>query len=135
MIYGWQNYLIWKIFVSKSFKSLKLINFGKEVIRKDENIADMCGAILYLGSCGDQADKKIILQNFTRFNNFLLQRHALIALQELKWKEIKDKIENKVSEESLGIYRELRTYSNPFYLELPREVPISELIREISFYA
>jgi len=135
MIYGWQNYLIWKLFISKDFKSTNLMKLCESIIVSGRKVANTCGALLYLGKFGDKSTKTFITKNFSLFNNFLLQRHALIAIQDLKWTEIKSDIQEEVSDESYGIYRELNSYTIPIYLEPPRSIRYSELIREISFYA
>lgn len=135
MIYGCQNYLIWKIFISKQFYQKELIELSSNLIMKSKNIANRCGALLYLGKYGGKLERKLISDNFDLFDNFLLQRHALIAIQELKWMEVKENLNKNVKEESIGIYRHLRNYPTPYYLEPPKEVSFFELIREISFYA
>ena len=140
-IYGWQNYLLWKIVTYYDYCEVKLHSEARTIVEKyhysdglysDENLA---GAILYLGKCGDNKDRKLIAQKFSNYKNFFIQRHALIAIQTLKYRDIKKDIEGYIERESFGIYRYLNSLRTPLYITPPKSIRYTDLIREISSYA
>lgn len=135
-IYGWQNYLIWKLFAFKNFSNYELISCAKKVIC-EENLssASKSGAMLYLGKCGGLDDKLMVADNFQKYKNFFTQRHALISLQEVDYEIIESKVKEYVSAESKGIYQTLKKHTKPIYVVPPAPIKYTDLIREISFYA
>ena len=70
---------------------------------------------------------------FSKNTDCFLQRHAIIAIQEIEYKEIK-KIEKLILKPCYGIYKELRTYKTPVYVTPPEAIPYKDLIQESTFY-
>jgi len=134
-IYGWQDYLLWKILTFYEYHDSKLITHAKQIIQDGNNYGDKAGAILYLGQCGDSDCKNTIVNEFPRLNDFFLQRHALIALQETDYAIVKKEIQPYVLPESRGIYKTLNSRNSHKYIEPPEKIKYSDLIREVSFYA
>ena len=134
-IYGWQNYLLWKVLTFYDYSDTDLIGHAKQVIEQSKNYGDKAGATLYLGKCGDRNCENAIVEDFSRLNNFFLQRHALIALQETDYEVIKERVQPYVLPESRGIYRTLKSRTSHKYIDPPEEIKYSDLIREVSFYA
>jgi hypothetical protein len=134
-IYGWQNYLLWKILTFYDYLDAKLIVHAKRVVERVDNYGDKAGAILYLGRCDDSGCEEIIVGDFPRLNNFFLQRHALIALQKTDYEIVRQKVQPYVLPESHGIYRTLKSRTYHKYVEPPEQIKYSDLIREVSSYA
>lgn len=132
-IYGWQNYHLWKLLTLKKYCNQELLNLAERTIVNNMNKANVAGALLYLGSCGDHRCRMFIANQFRNLSDFFLQRHALIAIQECEFNEIQDSVAKYVSEESRGIYKKLRKKS--FYIKAPENIKYTDLIREVSFYA
>jgi len=133
-VYGWQNYLIWKLFAYKQYCKDELFAFARRIIIESSNKANIAGATLYLGKCGSREDRKYIVNNFEIFNDAFTQRHALIAIQEVDFKTIKTNVQQYILEESKGIYKDLRNLKTPKYIEPPKSVKYADLIREVGFY-
>jgi hypothetical protein len=133
-IYGWQNYFIWKLFIMKEYRTPNLIRFAIDLIKINNNTANIAGAILYIGKFGTVNEKTIILKSFNKFNNFFLQRHAMIALQEVEYNIIAPIINDKVSKETKGFYRNLHESKSHKYIIPPEPVKLAEIFREVSFY-
>ncbi len=133
-IYGWQNYLLWKVFAYYRFCDSELIQHAKNVVNTTSSHADKAGAILYLGCCGDKTSRDWIVEKFPNFDNFFLQRHALIAIQEVEYQTVKEKVQAHIKAESVGMFRTLSKFATPKYIEPPREIRYYDLIREVSFY-
>lgn len=132
-IYGWQNYLIWNILAFHNHRNEELVKYAKSFLGKDS--ANAAGAMLYLGKCGCLNDRVKIAKHFKGMNNFFLQRHALLGMQEVDYKIIKDFVSPYVLKESFGIYRSLKELNEPKYIVRPDPVRYKELINEVSFYA
>ncbi len=131
-IYGWQNYLIWKILTFHNHCNKELVNYAKEILNEDS--ANAAGAMLYLGRCGSPTDKVKIAEYFKEMDNFFHQRHALIGLQEIDHEIIEKFVSPYVLRESFGIYRSLRGLDKPKYIVPPDPVRYKDLISEVSFY-
>jgi len=134
-IYSWQNYLIWKLLALKQFRTDDLINHSIQMIEHDSNIANKSGAILYLGCCGNVKDKRLLYEDFKSFSDFLLQRHSLIALQEIEYSKIKEYVSDYVRDDAKGIYKHLHEKAEPLYIEPPKPIKYTDLIREFTYYA
>jgi hypothetical protein len=133
-IYEWQNYLLWKLLVLKQYRSKRLLQHATRLLKNGESIADRAGAILYIGAFAGEKGKRILAAKFKTFSNFLLQRHALIALQCAPFKEIRKSIEEHLRPESIGILRKLKHMKEPCFVKAPDPIRYSDLIREVSFY-
>lgn len=135
-VYGWQVYLLWKLFSFKEHFTEQLLARALSMIR-DDSIpeAAVAGAILYLGASGQADARRSVLDGFrNQFSSFFLQRHALIAIQELDYAEVRENAQEFILEESKEIYRTLHNQNEPCYIVPPPPVPYHELIREVSSY-
>jgi len=125
--------LIWKILTFHNHRNEELINYAKSIL--DDDSADAAGAMLYLGKCGSIGDRIKIAEHFKGLNNFFHQRHALLGMQEVEYKIIKNFVSPYVLKESFGIYRSLKELDEPLYIVPPEPVKYKDLISEVSFYA
>lgn len=133
-IYGWQNYLLWKILILKGYQSERLMQKAKLILNSDINTPNKSGAVLYLGAFASSNEHLAISRQFKTFDSFLLQRHALISLQKSHFNSIKDDIVEYVLPESLGILRTLNCMGCSCFVMEPEPVKYSDIIREVSFY-
>ena len=132
-LYGWQNLYLWKIFILKNYKNNNLINCAIDSISNEANIGTNAGAFLYLGKFGLKENRLLILNKLKSENDFFMQRYILISIQELPFKDVKSS-SMYIKPESLGIFQNLKQYSNISYCTPPRELKYSDLINEISIY-
>jgi hypothetical protein len=133
-IYSWQKYLLWKLFVYKDYKTQALIDHASLSINPDTKIPHLAGSLLYIGKFGTPQEKTKILTNFIIFNNPFSQRHALIAIQEIKWKEAREFISPYIRDESRGTYRTLSGRAIKTYIERLEPIKYTELIEGVTFY-
>ncbi|WP_128995313.1 RNA-directed DNA polymerase [Candidatus Marinarcus aquaticus] len=123
-IYGWQNYLLWQLLVYKNITDDHLLQQAGQKLSSVSIIApsDVAGSALYLGAQGREAEKNIVADNFQNFNNFFTQRNALIALHELNYRDIKEKIVN-VDPAVIGTLTRVKCEFNGKYFQ--EKTPIS----------
>ncbi|GHT88680.1 hypothetical protein FACS1894137_17130 [Spirochaetia bacterium] len=131
-IYSWQNYLLWKLLVMKNYRNRNLLIFARKQV-KSLKTANVAGALLYIGKYGNIHDKKDLLTIFNGKKCFFVQRHFLIAVQELERKEIQ-KIEMEILEENRGVYKYLHELRAPLYMSLPNEIKYSDIFNQVGFY-
>lgn len=94
-IYGWQNYLLWQLLVYKNITDKDLLNCASiNLSLSNSSSSNIAGSALYLGAQGTIDEKMKVADNFKNFDNFFTQRNALIAIHELNYNDIKDKIVN-----------------------------------------
>lgn len=132
-IYSWQNYLLWKLLVIQNYKSEKLIKYSKEIIEDSSSTANLCGATLYLGQFGKEEEKLNIYKNFEHYNNFFVQRSALIGLQQVPFREVRD-IKKHITPETFGMLRVLKEMSTPKYVNTPEKISYKFFINEVEVY-
>jgi hypothetical protein len=134
-IYGWQNYLIWKLLVLHEFDHDRLKLHAQIVLNHSEDKTNIAGAALYLGKFGDYSHRELVVSYFKKCDCFFLQRHLLIAIQEMPYSKIKHEIGSHILPESKNIYKNLTRLKTPCYIEPPKKIAYTDLIREVSFYA
>ncbi len=132
-IYGWQNYLIWKILAFYNYKTDKIVSYANAKLSDISNAPSVAGAMIYVGKCCAE-HRKTICQNFSQYSDFFLQRHALISIQEMDYREVSS-ISPYVSAESKGVYRDLHSMREHIYVSPPDKVKYTDLINEVAFYA
>jgi hypothetical protein len=132
-IYSWQNYQLWKLIILKNYKNQNLNKHAKKIISSDKT-ANVCGALLYLGKNGSVNDKLKILKMLDVNQNLFVQRHCLIAIQELSWKEVKV-YKHMINEENIGIYNELHGMKEHQYTTPPKEIKFYDIFNQVGFYA
>ena len=121
-IYDWQNFLIWQLLVYKGYRDETLLTTARERARNAQKIADRAGAILYLGACGEEADKVSMAANFEALNaNYLLQRISLIAIHQLPFDGIVEaNVKPHILPGLVGTYRRIRKdYFGKYFRPLP----------------
>lgn len=134
-IYSWQNYYLWKLFIYHNFINRKLLHHAKDTVKhhSSQKPADVAGASLYIGKFGNKKNKINLAKVVTISKNHFINRHILIAIQDLKFSEIKF-IKDHVSKENNGTYRYLNSQKRPIYVSPLPEIKYNELIKEIGFY-
>lgn len=135
-VYSWQNYLVWKLLSFKQHITKPLLARAQAIVHNSkESEATIAGAILFLGMSGETEYRTNLCHIFRdHFKSFFLQRHALIAIQELDYRDVKSTVEEFVLDETRGMYRELHSSDTPRYVVQPPPVAYSDLIREVSSY-
>jgi len=132
-IYSWQNYLLWKVLIMQDQFDPIFLEKAIEILKTDERDAMICGALLYVGKNGSNEHRKLILKSINKDDSFMVQRHKIIAIQKLKYFEIKSK-ENLIFKENKNCYRKLKQKNGDQYLVLPKEIKYYDLIKEVGFY-
>lgn len=132
-IYGWQNYLLWKICVLKDIYFDDLLNYSNQLIDGNENYSNKCGALLYIGKYATKFDKIKIADKFKDFDDFMVQRHGIIALQKLEFDSI-SKIKEYIIPEVEGMLKKLNLKKESKYIEPPPKIDYRDIIREVAIY-
>ena len=84
--YEWVSYHLWMLLVAKDIKTDNLIREAKRIINQDDcSSPEVAGALVYIGKFAPDDVKWSIVDNFRRYKYFLAQRHALIAIHDLKF--------------------------------------------------
>lgn len=133
-IYSWQNYLLWKVLIHHEYKNRNLLKHARSLIASDHKAASKMGALLYIGSCGDKNDKNEVIKHFGSYSDFMSQRHALIALQELDYSDVIN-ISEHITMENNNTYKVLHTRGKAKYITSPESVSINDLFNQVGFYA
>lgn len=135
-VYGWQVFLLWQLFVYKSYKDEEIKSCAINVI-SDLNSSPiiLSGAVLYIGAIGDTDEKINLSVNFKNIKSYLAQRNALIALQSLDYKaHIKDNVEPYVHSSLKGTYRNVKEYFPGIYYSELESVSYKNIYNEFSHY-
>lgn len=126
-IYTWQSYRLWVLLAQKNYKSQVLSDFAKKIIREAVDGPTRCGATMYLGVTGGVEDRVLIANNFSSLTTFMGQRNALIAIQELQYREhIEGSVQPHVREDLKGVWRGLER--GGIYFAPPERRSISWLV-------
>jgi hypothetical protein len=129
-IYSWQNYLLWRLFAARKVRSGTLIRYAFNQIRNQKaEEADLAGAALYIGAVGNARTRIRLARQFHRFQGFIDQRSALVAIHEVPWAVVKDTVKPHVLGELTGVYQRLHKDSKftGQYMKLPDSLKLSEL--------
>jgi len=135
-VYGWQIFLLWQLFVYKSYKDEEIVSRALDVI-SDTNSSPivMSGAALYIGSVGEEEEKINLATNFKNIKSYLAQRNALIALQSLDYKRyIRDNVEPYVHSSLKGTYRNVKKHFPDIYFSELESVSYKDIYNEFSHY-
>jgi len=133
-IYSWQNYLLWKVLIHHQYKNRNFLKYARTIIASDYLAPNKMGALLYVGSCGSKKDKSEIVKHFDKNSDFMCQRHAVIALQELEFAEI-EAISKYIFKENKDTYRKLHARKEAKYICYPEPIKIFDLFNQVGFYA
>jgi len=133
-IYGWQNYLLWKLLILKQHRSERLLKKAESLLYENSNLPTKSGSVLYIGAFAGSEEQTKVAQMFRTFDSFFLQRHALIALQRSDFNDIKQSLFGYVLPESLGILKTLKCMDCYCFVKEPEPIKYTDLIREVSFY-
>lgn len=107
-IYKWQNYRLWILLAQKGYVSDQLVEFASNLVSGGEDTPTRAGATMYLGVVGGAAGRELIAGNFQTLTTFLGQRSALLAVQELDYKDhIEGPVRPHVREDLRNVYRGL----------------------------
>lgn len=131
--YEWQSYYLWQLLIAKKYKSDKLLEMARSIIKDDTSYKPQkAGSCLYLSSLGSNEDQQYIAKNFVLFKDFFTQRIALIAVKDLVYKDyIEPYVKEHVLPEYVGTFRSLKdTYPLVFYIE-PEAIHYNELYNEL----
>jgi hypothetical protein len=136
-IFEYQNYMLWKLLIYSEFSTPVLIEHAQNIIFTNDSLPpDIAGALLYLGRFGDERDRESIVRQIKEshvFKNFFVQRHAIIAIQELEYEKVST-IQEHIHEENLEVYRCLHEQDRHYYaIPLP-DIQVSELLHGVSIY-
>jgi len=107
-IYSWQNYRLWVLLAQKDFRDPALVAYAKELVRDSPDGPTRCGATMYLGATGGLDERLAIADSFHTLETFMGQRNALIAIQELNYREhVLGPVQPHVRADLKGVWRGL----------------------------
>lgn len=107
-IYSWQNYRLWVLLAQKGFRDPALADYAKALVREAADGPTRCGATMYLGATGGLEERVVIAQNFHSLETFMGQRNALVAIQELSYREhVVGPVQPHVRADLKGVWRGL----------------------------
>ena len=136
-IFEYQNYMIWKLLIYSDFSTPALIAHARSIVfSSDAHLPDVAGALIYMGRFGDINDKKTIVQQIKAsqlFKNFFVQRHAIIAIQELEYADLEE-AKCHIQRENMDVYRHWHRQNIPRYATRPPDILANELLQGVSIY-
>jgi len=128
-VYAWQNFLLWRLASQRAIKTDSLVRRAHALIAKDYASPDVAAVALYLGSCGDYADRQAIKKKLAMAAPGLVKRCLQIAIQELHKSErnavYEDLARDDFAAEILAAH--LRSLHEPIYVDYPPRVSIEDL--------
>jgi hypothetical protein len=125
--YGWQIYRLWALLVQKDFNRPALVEYAMTVVRERPDCATRCGATLYAGAFGNEANRIEIAQTFNALRSFMGQRTALLAIQELHFKpHIRDNVRPHLRPDLKDVYRGLNRQG--LYVAPPLPISITAVL-------
>jgi hypothetical protein len=128
-VYEWQNFQLWRLASQRRIMSVKLLQKAHAAISKDYASPGTAAAALYLGSCGDYADRQALEKKLGAVAPGLVKRCFLIAIQGLNKSERNAAYErfarNDFQTEILSGH--LQGLHEPIYVDNPARVSIEDL--------
>ncbi|MGO4502868.1 RNA-directed DNA polymerase [Dyella sp. 2YAF14] len=107
-IYSWQNYRLWVLLAQKNYRQQELADYAKAIVQEATDGPTRCGATMYLGATGGIDERILIADNFHTLMSFMGQRSALIAIQELRYKDhVAGPVQPHVRDDLKGVWRGL----------------------------
>lgn len=82
-VYPWQNYHLWVLLVQRRLRSGALLAKAYEILENSAADPNLSGACLYLGACGEYADRTAVRNRYSLEQPYPVRRAQLVALQEL----------------------------------------------------
>jgi hypothetical protein len=128
-VYEWQNFQLWRLVSQHRIKTIKLLQKAHASISTDYGSPGTAAAALYLGSCGDYADRQALEKKLTSVAPGLVKRCFLIAIQGLNKSERNAAYERFAhSDLQAGILtNHLQGLHEPIYVDNPPRVSIEDL--------
>ena len=125
--YTWQTYRLWLLLVQKFHFDDALMEHALNLVREGADDANRAGAVLYVGSLGQRADREVVAEHFGRAASYLGQRNALVAVQELHFRpSIEQHVRPSLRPDLEGVYRGLGREGT--YVAPPEPQPITRYI-------
>lgn len=107
-VYAWQNFHLWRLASQRRIQSAPLIRRAHEIIAGSHSSPEIGAAALYLGSCGDYADRQRLRKMLSLPTSALVKRCLQISIQELNKSERNTAYRELAAEdEEAGVLTEL----------------------------
>jgi hypothetical protein len=128
-VYAWQNFHLWRLASQRHIRSAALTRRAHEIIVGSPYSPDTGAAALYLGSCGDYADRQKLQKMLFLPASPLVKRCLQISIQELNKSE-RNKAYRELAEsdgEAAILTEHLQGLHEPIYVDNPPQVSIEDL--------
>jgi hypothetical protein len=128
-VYPWQNFHLWRLASQRRIQSGALIRRAHQIIVGSHSSPEIGAAALYLGSCGDYADRQKLRKMLSLPTSALVKRCLQISVQELNRSERNAAYrELAADDKESGILMEhLQGLHEPIYVDNPPQVSIEDL--------
>jgi Reverse transcriptase (RNA-dependent DNA polymerase) len=128
-VYAWQNFHLWRLASQRHIRSTTLTRRAHDIIVGNPYSPDTGAAALYLGSCGDYADRQKLKKMLYLPASPLVKRCLQISIQELNKSERNTAYRDLADgDREVAILTEhLQGLHEPIYVDNPPEVSIEDL--------
>jgi hypothetical protein len=128
-VYAWQNFHLWRLASQRPIRSAALTRRAHEIIAGNPCSPDTGAAALYLGSCGDYADRQRLKKMLYLPASPLVKRCLQISIQELNKSE-RNTAYRELADgdgEAAILTEHLQGLHEPIYVDNPPAVSIEDL--------
>lgn len=128
-VYAWQNFHLWRLASQRHIQSAALTRRAHEIILGSPYSPDTGAAALYLGACGDYADRQRLKKMLYLPASPLVKRCLQISIQELNKSERNAAYRGLADGdgEAAILTEHLQGLHEPIYVDNPPAVSIEDL--------
>ena len=128
-VYRWQNYLLWRLATQRKLVEEALQRRARQVLQDAKDSPELAGAALYLGACGDYADRQAVLKGSRIPCTPFVRRCFTVALQELHAADRAPAYRELAERDDEGhlLTAHLASLAAPIYVPAPPAVGLEDL--------
>jgi hypothetical protein len=128
-VYAWQNFHLWRLASQHRMQSAALTHRAHEIIAVNNSSPETGAAALYLGSCGDYADRQRLKKMLYLPASPLVRRCLQISIQELNKSERNMAYREVAARDAEAeiLMEHLQGLGEPIYVDNPSLVSIEDL--------
>lgn len=131
-VYAWQNFRLWRVAALRGTRSSQLRRRAHALVSGDRGSPEAAAAALYLGGCGDYADRQAVRNAMSAAPAGMVRRCMQIAIQELHKAERTPAYQELALEDlqAESLAEHLKSLSEPIYMDNPPQVGVEEFATE-----